>query len=389
MIGIATGLEESMKKLLLALFGVPLVAGCVVRVHDHRPAPPPPPAHTTVRVTYGWHHVRWCVWTEYYGCSDDEVYYLERCGYDDDDVLVMCFIARQARVPLRWVVYEYDRCGRSLYTTAMVFRLDPFVFYCREVPRGHTGPGPYGRAYGYYWRGERHYLANDELHALVHLQIGIRYYGYTPVTYFQEYERCRARNEHPFRTVVVRDYSRCGSGGRAHDEKVIVKKDRPWDHSDVKEWEKKREMEREKVKVAYTPQKEKEEHEKARQAAEAPERKGHAEKVRVEVSTLKAKRADDDKRHPVEERKPAPAPPGKDDAKKPAAGPDKKPDAPPGKPADARKPEEKKPGAPPGKPAETKKPEPPKKPAEPKKEEGKKPEEKKGGEPKKSDEKKK
>jgi len=296
-----------MRNLLFALIGVPALTGCVFhrhRISAQQPVYAPPPVQTT----YGWNHVRWCVWTEYYGCTEEEMYALERSGYDDDDVLVLCHIARHARVPVRTVAYEYDRCDRSLYTTAMAFRVDPVTLYCRELPREATCPAPYGRVYASYWRGERPFLTNDECRALVHLQIGVRYYGYTHAAYFRDYDRCRSRNEHPFRSVAVRDYSRCGAGGRTVQETVVVKKEKPWDAGGLKVWEKKREVEREKVKTLCTPQKEKEEHEKTRQAAEAPDRKAHVQQVRLEATALKVRRDETDARHPVDGReKPAPA----------------------------------------------------------------------------------
>lgn len=285
-----------MKALATCVLAVLGLAGCVVHVHDRHPAPPPPPptpppAHVVVH----WTHVRYVVWTEYYGCSDDEVAYLETCGYDDDDLLVLCFIARRARVPVRYVVYEYDRCGQSLYTVAMVFRLDPFVFYCDEVPRGYACPPPYGRAYGYYWRREPAFLTNDECRALVQLHIGVRYYGYSSVAYFQEFERCRTRGEPPFRTIVVRDYAHAGKGGRTCDDRPVVKRDRPWEHRDVREWERRRQEERERMK-AHWARRQQEEEERIRREAEAQERRRAAEEARRRAEELRRTREDEDRR---------------------------------------------------------------------------------------------
>jgi hypothetical protein len=273
-------------------------------------------------VGYGWHHVRYSVWTEYYYCTDEEVYYLDHCGYDDDDLLVICYIARRARVPLRWVALEYDRCGRSLFTVALVFRLPWDVFFCHEVPRGYGCPPPYGRAYGHWWRGERYYLSNDDCHALIHLQIGVRYYGYSHAVYFDHHSRGQG-----FRAIAVRDYQKCGSGMKTCDEKVIVKKERAWEAKDVKEWEKKREVERQQIKVKAAPF-EREEHEKAVKAAD--ERKHvHAETSR-EVQVLKVKREDDEKRNPPE-RRPVAQP-----ETRPGTAPGRTPDARPGDPGPAK-----------------------------------------------------
>ncbi len=342
---------------------IPLFAGCLV-VHDHdRPHSPPPPAPppTTVTVThsYGWHHVRYVVWREYYSCDDEEVYYLENCGYDDDDLLVMCFIARRARVPVRHVIFEYDRCGRSLFNLALVFRLDPFLFYSHEVPRGYACPPAYARAYGYYWAGDRHYLANSECHALLHLQIGIRYYGYNHAVYFQERERYVQRAEpHPFRAIALRDYSKAGTGAKTCDDRVVVKKDRPWEARDVKEWDRRREQERERVKVVVKA-KEPEENEKARRAAESDDRKRAHEETRTQVQVLKEKRAQDDRVHaekekaqpaakppsanpkPVERKPDPPPPPKREPAPPPPPPPQRKPDPPPPPPKKAEDPPKK------------------------------------------------
>ncbi len=342
-----------MKNLILAAMAAPVLAGCVVHAHRHEPrtvhAPPPPPRPAaSVSVSYGWNHVRYSVWTEYYSCAADEVYYLENSGYDDDDVLVLCHIARRARVPLRWVALEYDRCGRSLYTVSMVYGLPWDAWYCHEVPRGYGCPPSYARAYGHYWRGERTYLSNADCHALIHLQIGVRYYGYGHAAYFDDHSR-----GHGFRTMAVRDYQKCGSGMKTYDEKVIVKKERAWEAPDVKEWDKKREVERQQIKVKVTPNVEREEHQKAVKASE--ERKHlHVEAAR-EVQVLKVKREEDDRKNPPSreekrplaqpEAKPSPAPgraPGPPEAK-PAPGPARTPGPPEAKPSPgpARAPEPK------------------------------------------------
>lgn len=349
-----------MRTMLTAVVAA-LLSGCVVHVREreHRPPPPPPPS-TTVTVSYGWHHVRYSVWAEYYGCSSDEVYYLEHCGYDDDDLLVLCYIARSARVPLRWVTYEYDRCGRNLFTVAMVYRLPWDVFYCREVPRGYGCPPAYARAYGYYWRGERVFLANEDCHNLVQLQIGLRYYGYSHAVYFDEYDRCRGRGERPFTTIVVRDYRRCGSG-RSWDNQAVVRRERAWEARDVKEWEQKREVERQQVRVQVeraAPA----EREKAVKASEE-RRQVHVEVTR-EIEVLKVKRQDEDRRNPVPDDKPAtgrradPSPPGR-----PVEASPGRPADPPKRSADPPKPAEDPKRVPPPSdrrgPAEEKKPPPP------------------------------
>ena len=144
-----------MRRYLIAATACVALSGCVVHVRERHPAPPPPPpAHTSVTISYGWSHHRYVVWREYYGCTEDEVYWIENSGYDDDDVLVGLYIARRARVPLRYVFTEYDRCGRNYYAVSMSFRLPWDIWFCSDVPRGYGScPPVYARAYGHYWRG--------------------------------------------------------------------------------------------------------------------------------------------------------------------------------------------------------------------------------------------
>jgi hypothetical protein len=291
-----------MKTISTALLALLSLGGCVVHTHrhDHTPPPPPPPRPAPVVVHYyGWNHHRYVVWREYYGCTPDEVYWLENSGYDDDDVLVCLTIARRARVPVRHVFYEYDRCGRSLFTVSAVFRLPIGIFFCNEVPINYACPPPYGRAYGYYWRNQHHYYTNAEIHSLVQLQVGIRYYGYNHAVYFRDYDQCVQKYDRtPFRTIVVREPQRAGSGGRSCDEKPIVKCPKPWDKPDPKDWDRHREQERREVKVRYTPERERQEQEQARRDAERDERKRSFEEAKAKSEAMKREREDEDRRNP-------------------------------------------------------------------------------------------
>lgn len=206
-----------MRHVTLAALALALLAGCFVVVDDdrHRPPPPPPPHTTTVVYASSWHDTRYVVWREYYDCDDHDVYYCESLyGYDKDDLLVLLFISRFARVPIRTVVFEYDRHHRDLFSVALVYRMTGDEFFHPAVQRGYCPP-PYGHAYGYYWNRERGYrLTNKEVRGLVHLRIGVEYYGYKPNDYFREHERSRAQGQpHCFREIAVRDYKQAGSGG--------------------------------------------------------------------------------------------------------------------------------------------------------------------------------
>jgi hypothetical protein len=337
----------------IVLASLVLAAGCrhhrTIVVEERHDAAPPPASSTPVVVTtgagtIGWTHVRHVVYTEYYGCSAEEVYYLERTGYDDDDLLVLSFIARRAAVPLRYACFEYDRCGRSLFSVAIVFGVDPFDFYCHEVPVGYACPGPYGRAYGYYWRRERVFLSNAECHALVHLQIGVRYYGHPHAVYFQRYDECRRRAEpHPFRAVAVRDYAHCGRGNVTVNNTVIVKQPRPWEAPRVSEWEERRRREQESVRVRVTVEREREEEARVRRDLDDANHRQRVEESRARLASLRQQREVSDRTHPPrpeeEPRRPSKFP---DPAPAPERRPEKKPEPAPGRkpdPAPERKPE--------------------------------------------------
>jgi hypothetical protein len=352
--------EETMRTFALLGALAVLVPAChhrrtIVVEERHSPpppavvvtTPPPPPAPVVVARPapapgvvvstggYTWSHTRHVVYSEYYGCSDEELYYLERCGYDDDDLLVLAFIARRARVPLRWVVYEFDRCSRNLYTVAMVFNVDPWDFFCAEVPVGYACPGPYGRAYGYYWRRQPIFLTNAECHALIHLQIGVRYYGYGYGIYFSDYDACvRRADPHPFRSVVMKDVKRCGMGGVTVAGTVVVKKDRPWEAPSIRVWEDRRERERATLSVRFTPDHDRREQEKVKLQLDADAHRRNVKAVHEKVLHLKTSRDDDDRRHP------SPPVPGRPPVPGPAAKPSKpdRPDPPGPTPAPAVKP---------------------------------------------------
>jgi hypothetical protein len=284
-----------MKLFLLAVTTAVTMAGCVVYARENHYEAPPPAQDVTV--TYGWNHHRYVVWREYYDCSDDEVYYLENCGYDDDDILVCLYLARRARVPLRQVFYEYDRCGRSHYTLATSFGLPWDVWFSPEVPRGAYCPPVYARSYGHYWRGERYYYSNHEIHALIHLQVGMRYYGYSPATYFNEYDSCVRRGERaPFRAVVTRNHSYAGRGGRSWDDRrVVARDDRPWNYPNPQAWEQRRQAERELARARYTPQRERQEAERARRDADA--HKNAHEEAKRQVEQARVRRQEADRKH--------------------------------------------------------------------------------------------
>lgn len=349
-----------MRKLLaLATLSMLALTGCVVHSHHHHnPAPPPrpaPPPPAPVTVVYTWNDHRYAVWREYYACTPEEVYWLEGCGYDDDDILVALTISRRARVSVRTVFYEYDRCGRSLFTVAAVFRVPMGVFFCREVPVNYGCPPAYARCYGYYWRNEHHYYTNAEFHSLIQLQVGIRYYGYSHANYFRDYDACVARNDRaPFRTIVVKDHHRAGSGGRDCDDKPIVKCPKPWDKPDRKDWDRAREQERKQEQVRHTPDRERQELERIKREAERDDRRRAHEEAKAAAERGRQEREEKDKRMPPgqvrRDQNPGNAekndPPGQDRREANPAGPERRPENPPDRRAGPANPDVKRPADP-------------------------------------------
>jgi hypothetical protein len=296
-----------MRRLALAAPAI-LLAGCLVVVDDRRhppsPPPPPPPAHvrTEVAVVYtaSWHDTRYVVWREYYDCDDYEVYYCESLhGYDDDDLLVLLYISRIRRVPLRTVVFEYDRCRRDLFSVAVAFRMTGDEFFHPAVQPG-AWPPPYGRAYGYYWKRERGYrLTNEEVRALVHLRIGVEYYGYKPQDYFREHERSRAQGRPScFREIAVRDYKQAGSGGRNIHAAPVKKADRPWEVQNRGDWERRREESRDRARIQEAKEPPRHpEAERARREFEA------ADKARKEEAARRAREDEEQRRRAAEDKR--------------------------------------------------------------------------------------
>lgn len=292
-----------MRRATLAVLAAGLLSGCLVVVDDRRPRPsppppPPPPARSlTVAYTCTWYDARYVIWREYFDCDDYEVYYCESLwGYDEDDLLVLLFISRVRRVPIRLVVYEYDRHHRDLFAVALFYRMTGDEFFVAGVAPGSC-PSPYGRAYGYFWRRERGYrLTNEEVRALVHLRIGVEFYGYAPHEYFREHERLRGGG-HVFREVAVRDYRKAGAGGKNVHQAPLKKVERPWEVSSRQEWERRRDEARERARAreAQEPPRHPEA-ERARRQFEEAERVRRQEEERRKREAEEARRQEEERR---------------------------------------------------------------------------------------------
>jgi hypothetical protein len=142
----------------------------------------------------------------YYHVPEREVVVVHERHIPDDDLPVVFFIAREARVPPARVIELRDR-GRSWWDISVHFGLRPDVYY---VPVAYDPGPPYGHAYGHYkkpkgeWRTIR--LTDDDVVNLVQLRFLSEHYGIPA----DRVMAARSRNAH-----VVAMYSDIGDRKRS------------------------------------------------------------------------------------------------------------------------------------------------------------------------------
>jgi hypothetical protein len=116
---------------------------------------------------------------QYYGVPRDEVLVVRDRRVPDDEIPVVFFLAREARVEPDLIVEE-RLAGDSWMTIMLRYRLDPDILY---VPLDVEPGPPYGRAYGY-WRHHRHFAGfrfrDDEVVNMVNLRFASESHGYRP-----------------------------------------------------------------------------------------------------------------------------------------------------------------------------------------------------------------
>ncbi|MBI5560969.1 MAG: hypothetical protein HY883_06815 [Deltaproteobacteria bacterium] len=116
---------------------------------------------------------------DYFDVPEREVIVIKEKKMRDEEIPVVFFIARRARVPYLTVV-NLRLSGMSWIEIALKYGLTPDVFYVPGVVV--TGP-PYGRAYGYYRNKPRHkwktiILTDGEVIDLVNLRFISEHYRY-------------------------------------------------------------------------------------------------------------------------------------------------------------------------------------------------------------------
>ena len=128
----------------------------------------------------------------YYHVPEREVVVVRERRISDDDLPVVFFIAREARVPVARVIALREQ-GRSWWNISVGFGLRPDVYY---VPVAYAPGPPYGRAYGHYKKPKKQWntivLADDDVVNMVHLRFLSEHYGIPP----ERVMEARSRNRH-------------------------------------------------------------------------------------------------------------------------------------------------------------------------------------------------
>ena len=113
----------------------------------------------------------------YYHVPEREVVVVRESRISDNDLPVVFFIAREARVPPSRVI-ALRQAGRSWWDISVRFGLRPDVYY---VPIAIDPGPPYGRAYGHYKKPRNQWrtivLTDADVVNMVHLRFLSEHYG--------------------------------------------------------------------------------------------------------------------------------------------------------------------------------------------------------------------
>jgi hypothetical protein len=152
---------------------------------------------------------------DYYHVPKREVTVVRERSIPDDELPVVFFLARQARVE-PGVVVQLRLGGMSWMDITTHFRLGPEIYYYRPA-RNVTGGSPYGRAFGYYrqhprrhWRQIR--LSDEDIVNLVNLRF-VAEHEHMPVT-----QVIRMRERGRSFTTIYSDSHGDDGHGRGRDQ---------------------------------------------------------------------------------------------------------------------------------------------------------------------------
>ncbi|HEX5107089.1 MAG TPA: hypothetical protein VFV95_01520 [Vicinamibacterales bacterium] len=147
----------------------------------------------------------------YYHVPEREVVVIRERRISDDELPVVLFIAREARVPPMRVI-EMRQRGRTWWDISVHYGLRPDIYY---VPVAYAPGPPYGHAYGHYkkpksqWKTIR--LADDDVVNLVHLRFLSEHYRIPP----ERVMEARGRSRHV--AVMYSDIGERRRSGRDND----------------------------------------------------------------------------------------------------------------------------------------------------------------------------
>ncbi|MBI5267909.1 MAG: hypothetical protein HY851_11820 [candidate division Zixibacteria bacterium] len=151
-----------------------------------------------------------------YNVPEREVYAVRERRIPDEELPVVFFIARRARVEPKTVI-EFRLGNHSWFEVSRHFGLGADAFYieCREVPKG-----PHGKAFGYYrnrprseWKDIR--LGDDDIVNLVNVRFVMDRYHYPA----EEVFRMRESNRN---YVTVHREAEKGRNKDGEKKKVVV-----------------------------------------------------------------------------------------------------------------------------------------------------------------------
>jgi hypothetical protein len=137
------------------------------------------PAQTAVSVSarIGDFHV---AVANYYQVPEREVIVIRERRISDDDLPIVLFMAREARVPPARII-ALRESGRSWWSISVRLGLRPDVYY---VPLAVAPGPPYGKAYGHYKKPRHKWntivLSDADIVNLVHLRFLSEHYRIAP-----------------------------------------------------------------------------------------------------------------------------------------------------------------------------------------------------------------
>ena len=161
----------------------------------------------------------------YYHVPEREVVVIRERRISDDELPIVLFMAREARVPASRIV-ALRESGRSWWAISVHLGLRPEVYY---VPVAVAPGPPYGKAYGHYKKKPRSQwntivLSDSDIINLVHLRFLSEHYRIAPERVME------ARGRHRDVVAVYSDID--DRHGRKDSRKAVKRDDDQGDDND-------------------------------------------------------------------------------------------------------------------------------------------------------------